>query len=302
MKYGSVTGLDEPISRLGLGSVPFLQGSYENSCELLDTFIAAGGTLIDCACNYGDGEAHRVFGRYLKERGNRDKLVIFNKGCHHTRVRRLTRDALTTDLYFSRHNLGIEASDFFVLHRDDQLVPIGDVVEWANEHIQSGAIRLLGASNFHHSRIVAANKYAEAHGLQGFCCSSPNFSLASPSAMMWEDAIFMDPITRLWHEETQFPLFSWSSAGGGFFAGIVTPDIERVYFNKVNLPRLERAKEFAAKRGCSSNSIALAWLLAQPMNLYALIGPTNISQLKDNLEALEVSLDPDEVRYLEHGH
>lgn len=301
MKFANVEGISRPISRLGLGSVPFLGGSYENSCELIDTFLEAGGNLVDCARNYGDGKAHQVFGRYLKEHQNRDKFVIFDKGCHHTNIRRVNIDAMFADLHHNHRNLGVPSTDFFIFHRDDQLVPIGDIVEWANLALQEGQFTLYGGSNFHHSRIVAGNKYAKEHGLQGFSVSSPNFSLASPNAMMWEDGVFVDPMTRKWHEDTQFPLFSWSSAGGGFFVGIVTPDIERVYFNDVNLPRLERAKEFAAKKGCSSNSIALAWVLAQPMNLYALIGPANKAQLLDNLEALEVSLDPDEVHYLEHG-
>ncbi len=301
MRFGQVSGLDKPISRLGLGSVPFFQFSYDNSCELLDTFMAAGGNLIDCARNYADGGAHKVLGKYMKEKGCRDKLVLFDKGCHHTNVRRVTSDAMAADLWYNHYNLGTNYTEFFVLHRDDQLVPIGKIVEWANEHIQAGQISLFGGSNFHHSRIIAGNKYAEEHGLQGFSVSSPNFSLAYPNAMMWEDGVFLDPISRMWHEDTQFPLFSWSSAGGGFFAEIVTPDIERVYFNKINLARLERAREFSKKKGCSPNSIALAWILAQPMNLFAFIGPANKAQLLDNLEALEVHLDPEEIHYLEHG-
>ncbi len=74
-----------------------------------------------------------------------------------------------------------------------------------------------------------------------------------------------------------------------------------MYHNKHNLARLVRVKEFAKKLNASPTAVALAWTLNQPMNVFALIGATNPEQLADNLTALEITLDADQLRYLEHG-
>jgi aryl-alcohol dehydrogenase-like predicted oxidoreductase len=208
---------------------------------------------------------------------------------------------MASDILDNHQNLGVNHTEFFVLHRDDPLVPIGNVVTWLNQHKDGGRIDVFGGSNFHHYRIKAANEYAKANGLQGFSVSSPNFSLALPNEPMWDECLTLDRAGRDFYEESQFPIFSWSSAGGGFFARVDSPDVRRVYHNTHNFARLERADEFSKRLGISPNAVALAWALNQPMNLFALIGPDSAAQLEDNLTALEITLDADELQYLEFG-
>jgi len=238
----------------------------------------------------------------MRARECRDKLVLFDKGCHHYGgVRRVSREAMASDILDNHTNLGVTLTEFFVPHRDDPQVPISKIVDWANEHVRAGRIKVFGGSNFLHHRIAEGNAYAVAQGLQGFSASSPNFSLAAPNEPMWTECYWVDQVARDWYAETQFPLFSWSSGGGGFFAEIDTPDIRRVYHNRINFARLKRVKEFAKKLDATPTAVALAWTLNQPLNAFALIGPTNAAQLTDNLTSLELNLDAEELRYLEHG-
>jgi aryl-alcohol dehydrogenase-like predicted oxidoreductase len=296
-----VPHLDRDVSRLVLGSVPFSPDNLEKTFALIDAFVKAGGNTIDLSHVYRSGGCHRALAAYMRERGNREHFVLFDKGCHHYGNRRVTREAMASDIMDNHQNLGSGFTEFFVLHRDDALVPIGNIVTWLNQHKDAGRIRVFGGSNFHHYRIRSANEYAAANGLQGFSASSPNLSLATPNEPMWEECLALDRVARDWYEETQFPVFSWSSAGGGFFAGVDSPDVRRVYHNKHNFARLERAKEFGKRLGISPNAVALAWYLNQPINGFGLIGPETPAQLEDNLTALEITLDPDELRYLEFG-
>jgi aryl-alcohol dehydrogenase-like predicted oxidoreductase len=302
MKYGAVPHFDKKISRIVLGSVPFTTSDIDSTFALIDAFRAAGGNTVDLSHVYRGGECQRALGSYMRDRNCRDELVLFDKGCHHySGVRRVTKAAMASDISDNHANLGVGFTDFFVPHRDDQLVPVTNIIDWLNEHKQAGRIAVFGGSNFLHHRIAAGNAYAEAKGLQGFSASSPNLCLASPNEPMWEECYSVDRVARDWYEETQFPLFAWSSGGGGFFAEIDTPDIRRVYHNKHNFARLERVKEFAKKFDASQMAIALAWTLNQPMNVFALIGPTTPAQLDDNVSALEITFDADQLRYLEHG-
>ncbi len=72
----------------------------------------------------------------------------------------------------------------------------------------------------------------------------------------------------------------------------------RTWFNDANFRRLERVQELAARRGIAPAEVALAYVLCQPLNVYALIGPRTLEELRSSLGALEVSLSPDELRWL----
>lgn len=167
--------------------------------------------------------------------------------------------------------------------------------------VSEGLIRAFGGSNWHHTRIQAANEYAEANGLQGFSLSNPNLSLAIPNEPMWAGCTSVDEDGRHWHERAGFPLFSWSSMARGFFGDAEDEDTRRVYFSEVNLARKARAEDAARRHGLTPPQIALAWVLGQPLQIFALGGLRTVDQVQQALEASEVILTPDEVHWLEHG-
>ena len=198
--------------------------------------------------------------------------------------------------------------DLYFLHRDNPDVPVGEFVECLNEHQRAGRIRAFGGSNWTIERLEAANGYARAHGLTGFAASSPNLALAVWNEPMWQGCLSAsDPASRAWYGRTQMPLFAWSSQASGFFTGRYSPEdrddpalasIVRTWFNEGNWLRLERARELGQKKGFTATQIALAWVLCQPLNVYALIGPRNIEETRTSLQALDVELSPQELRWL----
>src|ERR1022692_2842764 len=93
MRYGSVPFLDKPIARIVLGSVPFATNELDNTFALLDAYTAVGGNTIDLSHVYRSGDCHRALGEYIRAKNCRDKLVLFDKGCHHYGgIRRVTRE------------------------------------------------------------------------------------------------------------------------------------------------------------------------------------------------------------------
>ncbi len=197
MKFGSVPHLEKPISRMVLGSVRFNEAERDETHALLDAYRKAGGNTIDLSHVYRGGECQRVLGEYMKANNCRDELILFDKGCHHYGgVRRVTQAAMASDIRDNHANLGVTHTEFFVPHRDDQLVPVSNIIDWLNEHKQAGRISVFGGSNFLHHRIAEGNAYAEANGLQGFSASSPNLSLASPNEPMWAECYTVDRVAR----------------------------------------------------------------------------------------------------------
>jgi aryl-alcohol dehydrogenase-like predicted oxidoreductase len=310
MLYGSVSGIPRPISRLVLGSVFFSDESDQRlklTFQLLDAFHAIGGTMIDTAFSYGGGRCERAIGAWLAARGSRSEMQILTKGAHPsaTEPRRVTPNAIRSDLSASLERLRSDYVDLYLLHRDDPDVPVGPIVEALNEHHAAGRVRAFGGSNWTPQRIDEANAYAAARGLQGFAASSPNLSLAVPKEPRWPGCLYADDATRAWHHAQQFPLFSWSSQAGGFFSGrfapgqIDDPDMVRVYDSADNWERYHRAAAIATQRNCSVIQIALAWVLAQPFPVFPLIGPQSIDELNSSVAALEIELTPEEAQWLD---
>jgi len=115
-----------------------------------------------------------------------------------------------------------------------------------------------------------------------------------------------DAASRKWFEDTRIPLLAWSSLARGFFVRgnpADESDREMVYcwYAEDNFRRLERAKELAAKKGVQPVQIALAWVLHQPFSTHALIGPAELRELMVSLDALDIELTPEEVKWLNLG-
>src|SRR5258708_26209575 len=185
MKYGTIPGIDKPISRLVQGTVAINPAGLEAGFTLLDSVFELGCTTIDTAHVYGS-DREMAIGKWIAERKNRDKVVILAKGSHHNNVRnRVTPFDIAADLHDSLARFQTDYFDLYVLHRDDPAVPVGPIVEALNEWKRAGKIRAFGGANWSYDRIEEANEYAGEHGLTPFACSSPNFSLADQIQPPW---------------------------------------------------------------------------------------------------------------------
>ncbi len=309
MRYGEIPEVGERLSRFVLGSMVFSPERLDNTYALLDGFVAAGGNVVDTAHVYARGQSEVALGMWLKARGARDQITILTKGGFGTRPDGsvlVSPELIAEHLRTSLDRLGVETIDLYVLHRDDPQVPVEEIVDAMNEHVDAGRIRAWGGSNWSHRRIAEANTYADDARLHGIVASSPNFALAIPLEPMWSDCVSIagDAEALRWYRQTQLPVLAWSSQARGFFSGRFTPDVcpdpdvRRVYYSPDNWERLRRAQALAAERGVSASNVALAWAIQHPLNLFALVGPANPAELADTLRALEVSLSPGEVAWL----
>ncbi len=316
MRYGQVEGIDKSIPRLVQGTSMKSEEALARGFALFDEWYEAGMTAFDTAHQYGEGDVERVLGKWMEQRGVRDQVVVITKGAHHTQDRkRVTPFDITSDLFDSLARLRTGAVDLYLLHRDDESVPVGPIVDILNEHKSAGRIRAFGASNWRHERIQAANDYAHAHGLTPFAASSIHISLAEQVKEPWRDCISITGAKGRagyeWYRRTQTPLFAWSSLSGGFFTGRFRPDNlasfsdERdrdcivAYAYPENFERLERANQRAREKGLTAAQIALAYVINQPLNVFVLVGHQSAAEVRQNLVACDLALAPQEMDWLD---
>ncbi len=208
---------------------------------------------------------------------------------------------MLSDIEQNHEKIGVDYTDFFVLHRDNPEVPVGEIVDWLNEFKSQGLIGAFGGSNWTHDRIAAANAYAAQNGKQGMSLNNPNMTLAQNSEPLWGGCLTIGSEGRAWHEETQLPLFSWSSMARGYFAHSTDPDVVRAYDNPVSQARRERAERLGKEKAVSAMQIAMAWVLNQPFPTFALAGLRTPDQAREALVAVDIELTSEEVRWLEQG-
>ncbi len=288
----------------------------DDSFQLLDDVFEAGGNTFDLAHHYGSGDCERVFGQWVQARGVREQVVILTKGAHHSiDRRRVTPFDITADLFDSLARLKTDYVDLYVLHRDDPNVPVGPIVEILNEHYRAGRIRAFGGSNWTIERIQTANEYAREKNLIPFAVSSPNYSLASQVQAPWDGCVTIsgreNANARAWYQDTQMPVFAWSSIANGFFAGRfdyhdrdafapqLDPSTVKAYFSDENFERLARVEQLAQEKNLTIPQIAMAYVLNQPLNLFALVGSRNGQEFQANQSALETQLTEQQMAWLD---
>lgn len=306
--HGTITGVERPLSRLVMGTMPLNGSDLTRDFEILDAFVAAGGNAFDTARVYRGGAAEQTLGKWLVARSLRDQLVLIGKGAHPVAGKpRVTPQAIRDDLDESLERLQTETIDLYLLHRDDPTQPVGPIVESLNEQMQAGRIDAFGASNWSTARIDEANRYAAEHKLAGFVAGSINLSLAVPNAAPWDGCLWLTPESEQWYREHHFPLLAWSALAQGFFSGRYRPDARtdegmvRVWYGEDNFARLRRAEQLAERKGVSPSAVALAYVLHQPFPTFALFGPYSVDEVQDSMAALRVQLTPGEVQWLRSG-
>ena len=317
MKYGQIAGVDKRVSKLCQGTIMLDPAKEAHSFALMDAAFEEGITCFDCAVIYGDGN-QGTFGKWVNARGIRDDVVLFSKCAHPMGPDdRITPEMINREVAHSLDILGFDSIDIMAMHRDDETVPVSEMVDVFNEHISAGRINAFGGSNWTHLRIAEANEYAAANGKTPMTVSSPHFSLGTMVNPMWWGCIGISgpapeaAEARKWYTENDVALFPWSSLGRGFFTGRVTREnaeqlktdmdecMSTSMYCEDNFNRLDRAFELAAAKNVPVATLCVAYVLAQPMKMFPFVGGTEVEEIRENARVFEVELSDAEIAYLE---
>lgn len=292
-----------------------------DAVALLDGVAELGGTTFDLAHAYGAGVSETRMGEWLQTGGTRDDVFLITKGGHPAEGRRrIARGDVRSDLETSLERLGTDRVDLYLLHRDDEQVPVDEIVAFMDELCREGTIRAYGGSNWRHERFDDARSYALRHDLTPPVASSPHFSLAIPVRPPWPGCVSIagedGADGRAYYRRHRIPVLAWSSLAMGFFAA----DAERgapgqnaatvgreqamsadVFGSARNDARRERARELAVAHGDTPTQIAFRYALSQPMDVRPIVGCRTVAEYAALRDASERRLTPSEVQWLEHG-
>jgi aryl-alcohol dehydrogenase-like predicted oxidoreductase len=307
MKYNLIEGLEKKISKIILGNDK--EYNAKHAYKIWDKWIELGGNTFDCAFIYGGGLQEKLLGQYIKSRSLEKDIVIISKAVMNSYEFKNISQFVDESL----NRLNVNCLDIFLLHRDFADTPVEEIIGTLNKEKKRGKIKIFGASNWSLERFAQANNYAILNKLEPMKILSNNFSLAKMEKPLWEGCLssnkeeFIDYMTK-----NNIHHFSWSSQARGFFRKKINYiDRLKIFFSKDenlrlrncfyssnNIKLFQNAELLGKQLHKSSNAIALAWVLQQSFNSYAIIGPKTELQLSDSLECLKIQLSEEQIKLL----
>lgn len=302
------------VSELCLGTMQFGWTTDEpTSFAVMDAFVGSGANFVDTADIYttwaGDasygGKTEEIIGRWMKERQNRDDIVLATKvrgemwpgpngeGLSRHHIIRACDDSL--------RRLQTDYIDLYQCHWADLNTPIEETLSAMTDLIGAGKVRYIGASNYPAWRLMEAVATSEKYGLARFECYQPQYSLMERSIFEYEAMPFC--------KHYAVGVIPYSPLAGGFLTGkyrqdTAVPESVRAQGNMANYGNdkgwsiIDALQEIGSAHGKTVAQTALAWHLSNPVVTAPIVGANKPEQLADLLGAAEYRLSTEEMARL----
>jgi 1-deoxyxylulose-5-phosphate synthase len=302
-------GLEVPA--LCLGTMTFgLQVDEKVSRSILDKAVDSRLVFLDTADAYplgGDlntqGETEAIIGRWMKDRGNRDDLVIATKCFAPTRRglnnAGLSRQHIMESIDNSLRRLGTDYVDLYQAHGFDPKTPIEESLRAFEDLVTAGKVRYVGCSNYPAWRLGQALRAADRLGVSGYISLQPRYNL-----LYREIETELLPLCV----SEGIGVIVYNPLAGGFLSGKYKPGqkpeggtrftldtaadrYQERYWHDAQFNAVETLKAVVEAKELNMVSVAVAWVLKQPAITSAIIGASKPEQLDANLAAFDIEFD-----------
>jgi len=320
MKYINDKTINCPVSKIGLGVARFgTKVDKELSFQMLDCFVKEGGTLLDTARNYyewaenGRGKSETCVGKWIEDRGNRDKICIVTKGGvkneGNTFYCNLKKDNLYSELKQSLEALRTDYIDIYLLHRDQPDCSEEEIIDTMQYIAEQGKIGKIGVANWSINRIKKANIYARKHSLKEFSVIQTWWSLAEYTDSMWNDSTttHMDKETYNYIKENSYIGMAYTSQCKGFFQKAIENGLDNIdeFLKKrivtpTNLKKLDHIKKYCKKNEVTATAYMNSYITSNEANGVALVSTSKLQQLQDILSTSDYCLPQEELRNIDN--
>jgi len=305
------TGLN--VSRLALGTMTFgLQTDEAVSHRILDRAAEGGINFLDTADVYplgGDtataGRTEEIVGRWLRAKGasRRGDFIVATKACGkmgpHAWNQGASRKHLLEAIDASLARLQVDHVDLYQLHHDDRETPLDESLEALDTIVRSGRARYVGVSNFLAYRLARAIGISELHKLTRLVSVQPRYSL-----LFREIERELLPLVG----EEGLGVIPYNPLAGGLLTGKYKPDskpeqntrftlgtagtmYQGRYWNDRSFETVTQLHKLADEAGVPLATLAVAWVMANPLITAPLLGASRPEQLDATLAAADYKLD-----------
>ncbi|MCJ7703358.1 MAG: aldo/keto reductase [Anaerolineales bacterium] len=303
------TGVE--VSALCLGAMYL--GTKQNKQEsfaLLDQFFETGGNFFDTANIYAHwvpggtgGESENTLGAWIRIRGNRDQVFVASKvGFEYGDVpRSLRAKVIEEECNKSLKRMGLETIDLYYAHNDDRSTPLEETLEAFHRLVQAGKIRFIGASNYLAWRLEEAKWVSRSNGWPEYCCIQQRHTyIRKRNGTTFSPQVAVNDGLLDYCNNRKITLLAYSALLSGAYT---RPDrhLDEQYLGSDTDNRLETLKAVANEKRTPINQIVLAWMMHSNPSVIPLIAASTREQMQENLHALDVILDPNDINRLDRA-
>jgi aryl-alcohol dehydrogenase-like predicted oxidoreductase len=310
-----------PLGRSALSVSPICLGGNvfgwtadeRTSFSLLDAWVDAGFNFIDTADVYSrwapghqGGESETVIGRWIKQGGKRNKVVIATKvgfdmgegkgGLSPKWIAQAVEDSL--------RRLQVDCIDLYQAHKDDEATPLDATLEAFAKLIKEGKVRAIGASNYSAARLAEALQVSGRLGL-------PRYESLQPLYNLYDRAVFERELQPLCLKEG-VGVISFYALAAGFLSGKYRTKEDAAksargtntvakYLNERGLKILAALDEVSRRTGAPPARVAVAWVMAQPGIAAPIASASNVQQIGELVKAAELPLDSQALELLDRA-
>ncbi|MEM9951853.1 MAG: aldo/keto reductase [Chloroflexota bacterium] len=313
MKYRRLGSSGLKVSVLSYGAwVTFSkQLGVEGAEEIMTMCYENGVNFFDNAEVYERGAAEEVMGKVFNKVGwRRDSYIVSSKVIGGAvpnpapTQRGLSRKHIFDACHQAMERLQVDYLDLYFCHRMDPEVPMEEIVRAMTDLIRQGKVMYWGTSEWTAQEIMEAYSVARQYGLVPPQMEQPQYN-------MFHRERFEKEYARL-YQEIGYGTTIWSPLASGILTGKYNdgiPDGSRMSLDgyewlrkrleseegQAQLEKVRQLTTIAQDLGGTMAQLALAWTIKNPNVSTTITGATKISQIEDNLKAVELveKLDDD---------
>ena len=282
----------------------------KTSFDLLDRFADAGFNAIDTADVYSNwapgnkgGESETIIGKWMKSRGNRDRIVVITKvGSDLGEGRKgLSASYVERAVEASLKRLQTDFIDLYLSHWPDSSVPYDETLGAYQRLIEKGKIRHAGASNLDAGQLTAALKIASQKSL-------PRYEVLQPEYNLYDRSSLDGPLLDLCVVE-EIGVITYFSLAKGFLSGKYRSDADLgksprgsgvgKYLNARGFRILAALDAVSARHSASQAEVALAWIIARPSVTAPIASATTLPQMESLIRSASLKLSASDLAKLD---
>jgi aryl-alcohol dehydrogenase-like predicted oxidoreductase len=266
--------------------------------DILDAYVGAGFTAIDTAEGYPNwvagnppGMSETIIGKWLKSRGNRDRVHIITKVNSAKKPGGLKPDAIKASIEASLKRLQTDYIDLYFSHWPDAEASHEETLGAYDLLIRAGKVRSIGASNYSVQMIEDAQQTAIIKSL-------PRYEVTQPRYNLYDRAEF--EALRPYLIENEVGSIVYYSLAAGFLTGKYRSDADLgksprgggagKYLTEKGLRILGALDQVGKELGATPAEVALAWLVAQPGVSAPIASATSVEQVESLVRGVRLEL------------
>ena len=317
MKYNTLGPTGLLVSEICLGTMTFSTGEgmwkpiagvdQKLADEILKRSFDAGVNFVDTADVYTNGESEKTLANAISNLGiPRKDLVIATKVYGRTGKGRndvgASRGHIMDGVEQSLKRLQTDYIDLYQIHAADTVTPLEETLRALDTLVSQGKVRYIGCSNWYGWQLMKALGISEAKNLAKLDTLQAYYSVAGRDLEREIVPLLKDQGTGL---------LVWSPLAGGLLSGKYSRENQKPEdsrrssfdFPIVDKERtwriLDVLRPIAKSHNTNVATVALAWVLAKPSVTSVIIGAKRVDQLQQNLAAVDVKLDEEEIKQLD---